>query len=132
MEVKVRHTTKKNQPTNLAKYQYFYTRDLISFLHFEKKLALSMASVFRNIHFLQHFDYFWQWLRFLIFQINANFLINQLTKHFLHKTHYNPPIFEKNVCCPLHKFSQSCTFYHMATSFHSGWGVQYLRQIVTF
>ena len=47
--------------SNLAKYHYFYTRDFISFLHFEKRLALSIANVFRNIHFLPHFHYFQQW-----------------------------------------------------------------------
>ena len=46
----VRNISNKNQsPSNLAKYQYFYTRDFISFLHFEIKLALSIVKVFRNI-----------------------------------------------------------------------------------
>ena len=49
----------KYQPViNVAKYQYFYTRDFISFIHFDKKLTLSIANVFRNIHFLPHFHYF--------------------------------------------------------------------------
>ena len=42
-------------PNNLAKYQYFYTRDFIYLLHFEKILALSIANVFWDIHFLQNF-----------------------------------------------------------------------------
>ena len=51
--------TNKNQPPSyLSKYQYFYTRDLIFFLHFGKKLALSIVRVFRNIYFLPHFHYF--------------------------------------------------------------------------
>ena len=48
----------KNQPpSNLAKHQYFYTRDLISFLQFEEK-ELSIANAFRNIHFLPIFTIF--------------------------------------------------------------------------
>ena len=51
-------TNKKQPPSNLGKYQYFYTRDLISSTHFERKLVLSIASIFWNIHFSQHFHYF--------------------------------------------------------------------------
>ena len=39
-------TNKKQPPSNLGKYQYFYTRDLISSTHFERKLALSIANAF--------------------------------------------------------------------------------------
>ena len=69
-------------PNNLAEHQYFYTKDFISLLHFEKQLALSTAKVFRNIHFLPLFPYFWKWMRFVIFQVNVDFLINLLTKYF--------------------------------------------------
>ena len=55
----------------------------MSFLHFEKKkMALSIANSFQNIHFLPHFHYFYQWVRLVIFQINTDFLINQLQKYF--------------------------------------------------
>ena len=43
---------------------------------------LSIAKVFRNIHFLPHFHYFYQWVKFAIFQINTKFLINQLQTYF--------------------------------------------------
>ena len=49
---------------------------------FKKKLALSITNVFQNIHFLSHFHYFQKWLGFVILQVNANFLINQLAKYF--------------------------------------------------
>ena len=52
------YISNKHQPfNNLAKHQYFYTRDFISLRHFEKRLALSIANVFRNIHFLPLFHY---------------------------------------------------------------------------
>ena len=57
-------SNKYQPPSNLAKYQYFYTRDFVSLLHFIKKnkkkmaLSISIANVFRNIHFLPYFHYF--------------------------------------------------------------------------
>ena len=49
----------KYQPPNkLAKDQYFYTRNFMSLLHFEKELELPIAKVFRKIHFLPLFQYF--------------------------------------------------------------------------
>ena len=42
---------------------------------FKKKIALSMADVFRNIHFLPHFYYLSEWMRRAIFQMNTNLLI---------------------------------------------------------
>ena len=38
-------------PNNLAKYQYFQTRDFLSFLHFEKELAFSIAKFFETSTF---------------------------------------------------------------------------------
>ena len=53
------YTSNKYQPpNNLAKYQYFYTRKFISLPSFWKKIALSIANIFRNIYFLLHFHYF--------------------------------------------------------------------------
>ena len=72
----------KYQSSNLAKYQYFYTRQFTSLLLFEKKFLLFITNVFRNIHFLPHFHYFEQWMRFVILQINADFLVNQLKIFF--------------------------------------------------
>ena len=61
---KVCYISDKYQPPNhLAKHQYFYARDVVSFLHFEKKLAL-----------------------LVLFQVSANFLINQLKNIFTQDT----------------------------------------------
>ena len=126
--VEVSNITNKNQsPTNLAKYQYFYTRDFISFLHYGKKLALSIARGFRNIYFLSHFHYFWRCVKLVIFQINADFLINQLRKYFTQNTWDCSLIPTKNLCSPSHKFLEISTFYHMSSSFHIPWVVQYFK-----
>ena len=79
-------SNKYQPPYNLAKRQYFYKRDFISLLHFGEKLALFIANVFRDIYFLPLFHYFQKSVRFVIFQINADFLTNHLqnycyTKH---------------------------------------------------
>ena len=52
-------------------------------------MALSISKVFRSIHFLRHFHCFYKWAMFVIFQVNAYFLINQLTKHF-YTRHFSP------------------------------------------
>ena len=67
---------KYQPPNNLAKHQYFYTRDFISLPHFKYRFALSIADSFRNIHFLLRFYKFWQWMRCAIFQINTYLLIS--------------------------------------------------------
>ena len=55
----VRYISNKHQTlNNLAKEQYFYTRDFISLRHLEKNIALSIANIFRKIHFLPLFHYF--------------------------------------------------------------------------
>ena len=38
-------------------------------------LELSITEIFGNIHFVPHSYSFWLWMRFVIFQINTNFLI---------------------------------------------------------
>ena len=81
----------------------------------KKKLALSIANIFRNIYFLTHFNYFWQWVRFLIFQINTDFLINQLTNYFLRKTPYNIPSFLKKV---LFSIAETLRNIHFLTHFY--------------
>ena len=72
-------------PKILRKHWYFYTKEFINLLYFEKRLALSIANIFWNIQFLPHFYYFLQWVRVVIFQINTNFLINKLKKYFYTK-----------------------------------------------
>ena len=73
---------KYRSPRNLTKYQYFFNRDIISLLHFEKNLALAIPNIFWNIHFLLHFRYLYQCVVFAIFQVTSDFLINQQKKCF--------------------------------------------------
>ena len=74
----VYNISNKNQlPNRSIKYLLFYTRDLAYRLHFQRKLVLSMANVLGNIHFLQLFHWFWEWVMCLILQINTTFLISQ-------------------------------------------------------
>ena len=73
---------KYQPPNNLSKYQYFCKRNFLSLLHFEEKLSLSIANIFRSNHFLLLFHCSWQWMMFAIFQMNTHFLINQLEKYF--------------------------------------------------
>ena len=69
-------------PSNIPKHLYFYTREFISLDHLKKDWRSPSETFFRNILFLQHFHYFEKWVGFVIFQINADFLINHLTKYF--------------------------------------------------
>ena len=48
-------SNKYQAPYNLAKRQYFYTKDFISLFHFGKTLALFIANVFWNIYFFYYF-----------------------------------------------------------------------------
>ena len=44
-------SSKKQFPNKSVKYLIFYTKDLLPLLHFQGKLALSIAEVPENIHF---------------------------------------------------------------------------------
>ena len=47
---------------------------------------------------------------------------------FLHKTPYIPFLsFLEKFCSPWQKLLETSTFYHIFTSFHSGWSVQYFK-----
>ena len=67
-------------PNKSAKCWYFHTVNLKSSHYFQKTIIVIME-VFTNIHFLPHFDQFWQWMGCLIFQTNTNFLISQQNIH---------------------------------------------------
>ena len=91
-------SNKYQHPNNLAEYQHFYARDFISLLHFEKKVALSMANIFRNI-------------QLLTLQINTDFLINQLNFFFTQDTLHCSLIASKNLRSLLQKFSERSTIF---------------------
>ena len=100
---------KNKLPNNLTKRQYFYATDFISLLHFETKLSLSIEKVFQNIHFLPLFHYFQKWVRFVIFQVNADCLINQLKKIFTQAA-YTPPLSQKHLRSPSQNPLETSTF----------------------
>ena len=60
----------------------FLHKGLYIYIYFEKILVLFIANVFRKIHFIPHFHYFQQLVRFVIFQINTKFVKNQLKSIF--------------------------------------------------
>ena len=120
-------SNKYQPPNNLAKYQYFYTRDFIFFLHLEKKLALSIAKYqyfytgdfISLLHFKKNCRFssqkffetstfyhmptsFSQWKRCAVFQIKIDRLvIYQNLNIFTQETFYPSFISKKNG--PLHR-----------------------------
>ena len=82
------YISNKNQPfsNNLAKRQYFYTRDFISLLHFERKLALFIAKPFRKHPLFTTFSLFLTVRNVCNIQINTDFFINQLKNIFTQDT----------------------------------------------
>ena len=88
-------STKYQPPNNWTKCQYFYTKDLLFLLHFENKLALSVAKIFQNLHFLFPFSLF-----LTVSEVcnisNKYWLPNKsATKMFLHETPYTVPSFQQ-------------------------------------
>ena len=69
-------SNKKQPPNNLAKRQYFYTRDFISLLHFERKLALFIAKPFRKHPLFTTFSLFLTVRNVCNTQINTDCFIN--------------------------------------------------------
>ena len=115
---------------NLAKYQYFYTGDFISLRHFKKKLALPLQKFFETFTFYHFFTIF-KGVRFAIFQVNADSLINQLTKYFYTRHLTLLLYFTKKFALSIAEPLKPSTFYHIFTSFDSGSGVLYFIQIPT-
>ena len=64
--------------------KYLYRKHLTLLLHSNKNFVLSIAQVFRNIHFLPHDNYFSQWIKCAWFQINTDLL----TKDFISFLHF--------------------------------------------
>ena len=107
----------KNQPfsNNLAKRQYFYTRDFISLLHFERKFALLIAKSFRKHPLFTTFSLFLTVRNVCNIQINTNFFINYLENIFTQDTFSPPSIQGRN--CALHHKSFQKHFYYILLHF---------------
>ena len=56
-------------------------------------------------------------MTFLIFQVNADFLINQVTKYFYTRHFTSLVYFKKIFCSPPQNLLETSTFYHILTMF---------------
>ena len=112
---------KDEPPNNLVKYQYFYTRDFISLLHFEKKFALSIVESFKNIYFLPVL---------LVLTLDELCYISYKYQPFTNHTNNLPKhqyfymrdfiflrLSKKNERSPLQTFFETSTFYQFFTIF---------------
>ena len=112
--VDVCNISNKNQPpSNLAKYQYFNTRYLISLLHFEIKSALSITNFFLKHPLFTTLSPFFN----SEFQINTNLLIIQRNINIFTKGLYIPPTFRKNMALSIANVLQNVHFYHISLYF---------------
>ena len=127
----VRYISNKYQPPkNSAKYQHFQSRDFNPSLISKKKKGALHRKRFSKHPLFTTFSLFLT-ERFVIFQINTDFLINQLQNIFTLDTWHCPFLPTRNLCSLSHKFLETSTFYQMPTSFHCDWGLQYFKQIPT-
>ena len=93
--------------------KYLYRKHLTLLLHSNKNFVLSIAQVFRNIHFLPHDNYFSQWIKCAWFQINTDLL----TKDFISFLH-----FKKKISAVYRKrFSKHPFFTTFPFTFNSEW-----------
>ena len=117
------YISNKNQPpNNLAKRQYFYTRQFISLLHFERNLVLLIAKPFPKHPLFITVSLFLTVCNVCNIQINTNFFINQLKNIFRQDTF--SPSFDsrKKLCSPSQKLLETfllhfTTFYKHFTKF---------------
>ena len=117
------YISNKNQPpNNLAKRQYFYTRQFISLLHFERNLVLLIAKPFPKHPLFITVSLFLTVCNVCNIQINTNFFINQLKNIFRQDTF--SPSFDsrKKLCSPSQKLLETfllhfTTFYKQFTTF---------------
>ena len=79
-------SNKYRPPSNLVKHLHSYTRDFTSILYFEKNGLFRRKNFWKHLFFLPHFQYFWQWVRFVMFQINSDLLTNLLKSIFTQDT----------------------------------------------
>ena len=94
-------SNKYQPPNNLAKYQYFYIRDLIPFLHFKKKLALPIANVLKHPLFTT-FSLFLKMSEVCNISSKCGMPNKSVTNMFLHKTFETNPSFQQKKKCALH------------------------------
>ena len=96
-------SNKYQSPNNLEKHQYFYTRDFICLLHFEKSWHSPSQIFFKTSTF---------YLFSLVLKNREPYLISKTTLR-----------------SPSQNFLETFIFYRIFTSFHSRWGVAHFKQI---
>ena len=102
-------------PNNLGKYQYFYKRDFVSLLHFEKIGALHRQSFSKHPLFTS----------FSLF-LKVSEVCNISSKCWLPNKF---SLSQKTLRSPSQNLFKTSTFYHSFTSVDIGWGVFYFIQI---
>ena len=101
---------------NKSATKYFFTEHITPVFHFQKKVALSIAKDFINIHFLRHTYYLSQWMRYSIFQKNTNLLvIYQINDIFTQDTLYPSFISKKKLTLSIANGFQNT---HVLPHFH--------------
>ena len=111
-------SNKNTPPNNLAKRQYFCTRDFISLLHFERKLVLFIAKPFRKHPLFTIFSLFLTVGKDYNIQMNTDFFINQL-KNILTQDTFNSSFdSRKKLRSPSQKLLETFSFHYIFTNFH--------------
>ena len=117
------YISNKNQsPNNLAKRQYFYTRDFVSLLHFERKSVLFIVKPFRKHPLFTTISLFLTVRNVCNIQINTDFFINWLKSIFTQDT-FSPSFdLRKKLGSPSQKLLETfllhfTTFYKQFTTF---------------
>ena len=101
-----------------------FAQDTLNSSFISKKIALSIADAFRNIHFLPHFYQFSEWIRCTICKINANLLIIYQNINICKQdTLYLFLISKNNWRFPRKRFPKHALFDTFFTIFKSEWGL---------
>ena len=120
------YISNKYQPlNNLAKHQYFHTRDLyLSFI--SKKIGTLHRKSFSKHPLFTTFLLFLKVSEVCNISSKCWLPNKSANKAFSHKTPYTRPLFQIKICV-LHRRIETSTFYNIFTSFDSGWGVLYFK-----
>ena len=105
----------------------YYPLNICIYPLFWKNIGALFIATFFEISTLYHISLFLT-VRFVIFQINTKFQINHLKKYFY--TLHLSLISRKKSALYRRNFQKQVLFTTVL-SFHSGWGVQHFKQILT-
>ena len=111
-------SNKYQPPCNLPSINIFTQGTL--YIYFEKILVLFIANVFWNIHFMPHFHYFYQWVTFLIFQINTKFVKKQPKSIFTQDNLHFPLISRKKSALYRRSFLKHALYTNVLLAFNVG------------